>query len=418
MPIYKSTLVAILLCLLLFPFTNFGQSRTLDYYIDQGLKNSPLLKEYANQLSSLEFERKLIKANYVPQVSIVTNNSVSPVINGKGYDETITNTGNYSTVLSANKTFVGPGNLTTQLKAVDLQNDSSVINSKISEQDLRRTITNQFITAYGEQQQLLNNERISKLLQQEDVILKKLTQNNIYRQTDYLTFLVTLKQQDLQLRQLRIQYQTDFANLNYVCGLFDTSANETTLKDPGLILLPLPDPYVSIYFKKYLVDSLRLQNEMSLINLNYRPKLNVFGDAGYMSTQFYSNPDNLGFSVGLNASVPIFDGHRRRFNLQKIRLLEDTRMHYASFFKVQYDQLIAQYMQQLRSTEALVADIQEQVNYTEGLIDVNKKLLQTGDVKISDFVIAINNYLTAQYLITQNRIGLLQIINQINYYSR
>jgi hypothetical protein len=66
----------------------------------------------------------------------------------------------------------------------------------------------------------------------------------------------------------------------------------------------------------------------------------------------------------------------------------------------------------------LIEEISSQIKYAEGLIDVNKKLLQTGDVKIADLVIAINNYLTAKSLLAQNRVNSMQIINQINYWNR
>jgi hypothetical protein len=45
-------------------------------------------------------------------------------------------------------------------------------------------------------------------------------------------------------------------------------------------------------------------------------------------------------------------------------------------------------------------------------------LLETGDARIADLVIALNNYLTAKNLLTQNTVSRLQIINQINYWNR
>jgi hypothetical protein len=58
------------------------------------------------------------------------------------------------------------------------------------------------------------------------------------------------------------------------------------------------------------------------------------------------------------------------------------------------------------------------VRYAQGLIDVNGKLLRTGDARITDFIIAINNYLAAKNLLTQNNISRMQIINQLNYWNR
>ncbi|MBS1586044.1 MAG: TolC family protein [Bacteroidetes bacterium] len=407
-----------ILLLLIFTQTGFSQTKDLEFYVKTGLQNSPLLKEYRNQISSNRIDSQLIISAYAPQVNAATNNVYAPVINGIGYDAAITNIGSYSALVSANKMIVSKNRLNTQFRAVGLQSDSTINTAKISEQDLKRTIIAQYITTYGDQQQLSNNSQINKVLSEEDVILKKLSQNNIYRQSDYLTFLVTYKQQALQLKQLQIQYQTDFANLNYLCGIFDTSANTTVLAEPDVNMRPLLSADASIYFNRYTIDSLRLRNDIALINLDYRPKLSVFGDAGLVSSQLSTIYKNYGFSLGFNISVPIFDGNRRKLNIQKVKLLENTRTNYKDFFEMQYKQQIAQYLQALNATEGLIDDIKEQVKYTKGLIDVNGKLLQTGDVKISDFVLAINNYLTAQYMITQNSVSRLQIINQINYWNR
>jgi outer membrane protein TolC len=413
----KNWLLVVFILLFLKVGIVHAQQKSLDHYLAQGLIRSPLLKEYRNNIASNYIDTQLVKANYKPQVNAISNHLFVPAVNGIGYDEAVT-TETHTALLSANKTFVGKKNLYTQYHAIGLQSDSTINTSRISEQDLKRTITTQYITAYGDQQQLLNYIKINNLLREEEAILKKLAQNNIYKQADYLAFLVTYNQQDLQLKQLRIQYQTDFANLNYLCGLFDTSAIETVLAGPSLELKPLPDPSLSVYFYKYAIDSMRLQNDIALVNLSYRPKLSVSGDAGFSTSQLNAIYKNFGFSIGVNLSVPIYDGHKRQLSIRKIELQENTRINYRAFFIAQYNQQIAQYMQQLRSTEGLVHDIREQVKYTEGLITVNRRLMQTGDVKIADYIIAINNYLTAQYLVTQNIISRFQIINQINYWSR
>jgi len=72
-------------------------------------------------------------------------------------------------------------------------------------------------------QQLQFNRMFISLLQKEESLLKDLTEKNVYRQTDYLAFLVTLKQQGLQLKQLEIQFQNDYGTLNYLAGIVDTT---------------------------------------------------------------------------------------------------------------------------------------------------------------------------------------------------
>ena len=48
----------------------FAQQRTLDFYIGEGLKNSPLLKDYSLQIASNGIDSLKVKAAFLPQVNL------------------------------------------------------------------------------------------------------------------------------------------------------------------------------------------------------------------------------------------------------------------------------------------------------------------------------------------------------------
>ena len=85
---------------------------------------------------------------------------------------------------------------------------------------------------------------------------------------------------------------------------------------------------------------------------------------------------------------------------------------------MQYQQQIAQLYKQLNAIQQVINEAESQLKYNEALIEANKKLLETGDVHMPDYILAIGNYLTTKNIITQNNIGKLQILNQINYWNR
>jgi len=392
-----------------------AQDRDLDYYLSEARGNSPLLKDYQNQQLSNSVDSQLVRAAYLPQVNGISNNSYAPVIGGWGYDNAITNGGQLSAQVQATKTFVGKNNLATQLQSLSLNGKTIGNAAMIASKDLKKTVTAQYVTAYGDMVVVRFNKEILALLQKEEIILKGLTQANIYRQSDYLTFYVTLQQQQLLLRQSEIQLKNDLAMLNYLCGIVDTAVRD--LPDPQLKLSVLPEVYSSVFYQQYTIDSLKNINQHSLINYGYRPKLNAFADAGYISSYPFSLVKNFGTSFGFSVTVPIYDGHQRQIKYKKIDIAERTRTGYRDFFLRQYDQQIAQLTQQLRATESLIEEINGQIKYSNALIDVNAKLLETGNVRITDLVLAINTYLNARNLLNQNYIGRLQIINQINYWE-
>ena len=74
--------------------------------------------------------------------------------------------------------------------------------------------------------------------------------------------------------------------------------------------------------------------------------------------------------------------------------------------------------QKLNQHLALEKQLQSQLVVTDALIDAYKKLLLTGDVQITDYVIAIGNLITINNTISQNNINKLQTINEINYWSK
>src|SRR6478735_816111 len=394
----------------------FAQPKNLDYFIEQGIQNSPLIKETNNNILLNRIDSLRILATYKPQVNAVSNNTYAPVIHGYGYDPIITNIRNFNEQVSASKTFVGKRNLQIQFNGIQLLNDSLSIAGKIMEQDLRRTIIAAYIAAYGSWRQYNFNNEIYSLLSNEEGILKKLTQSGVYRQTDYLTFLVTLQQQHLAITQARQQYQNDFAQLNYICGLFDTSF--TPLDSPHVALQQLPDYNNSIFFRKFVTDSLLLKNATEQVGLAYKPRLSVSADGGYVSSLTITPYKNFGFSAGLNLIIPIYDGNQRRIQYQRLNILEQTRAYNRYFFSTQYQQQVAQLSQQLQTTGQVINETNEQLKYVQALIEANQKLLVTGDVRIADYIIAISNYLNAQNAITQNVIRQFQIITQINYWNK
>jgi Outer membrane efflux protein len=395
---------------------SLAQKKNLDYFVNQALTGSPLLKDFQNQQLSLALDSQLFRASLRPQVNGISNNSYAPVIAGYGYDGAITNGAQVSALVSVNKTFLNSKSIASQIYNLQIQSQAAANNIKISEQDLKKMIADQYIVTYGEQLQIDFNNHINELLKNEDSLLRELTQKNVYRQTDYLAFAVTRQQQLLNTSQLTIQYKFDYAALNYLAGIVDTL--NTQLQDPQSNPATFGDFTASVFYRQFELDSLKLINDRSLVDISYRPKVNAFADAGYNSTLAYTPYKNFGTSIGLSLSIPIYDGKQRKIQYSKIDVQERTRLSRRDFFIQQHHQQILQLLQQLNETDKLIEQIDKQVKYTETLITVNERLMATGDIRLTDFILTLNNYLNAKNLVTQNYASRLKIINQLNYWAR
>ena len=92
------------------------------------------------------------------------------------------------------------------MQNIKLQSDSVRHVGEVSLLELKRLIIDQYITAYTAQQQAQFDQEIFSLLKKEEVLLKQLTRSNLYKQTEYLTFLVTLQQQQLAKLAIGLHY--------------------------------------------------------------------------------------------------------------------------------------------------------------------------------------------------------------------
>ena len=392
----------------------FSQEKDLFYFIDKARTNSPLLADYQNQIKISTLDSLLNRATYKTQVAANLNANYAPVINGYGYDTALSNGQAVSALVGFNQRILGKGQINSQAESFKLIKDALIINKKVAVKDLDKSIIAQYITAFGTEKQMVFNDKVTSLLKEEELILKKLTKSSIYKQTDYLIFNATIKQQELKALQLKQQYQNDLALLNYLTGEKDTTL--VKLKAPDLNIKS-DSEQGNIFLKQYETDSLKIKNADKLIDNNYKPSISLLGDAGYNSSFIYQGYKNFGFSVGVGVNVPIYDGNQRSLQHQKNSMALATNESYTQNFKRQYQQQLFLLNQKFHQSIETNKMLQSQLVVAEALIEANKKLLLSGDAQITEYIIALSNLISIQDAIAQNSVNNLQTINEINYWK-
>lgn len=392
-----------------------AQQKGINYFLEQAKINSPLLNDYQNQIQILLLDSVKLRAGLLPQVNASSNLMYAPVIKGVGYDAAITNGQLVSGLITVSKEISTKARLNTLVKSLQLSKDSLGNQRALSILDLEKSISTQYITTLGNQEQLVLSKEVLNLLQTQDDLLKKLTQSSVFKQTDYLTFKVNLEQQLLNVLQNQNQYKNDFMALNYLSGITDTSTYQ--LEALPLQRIEIPQFENSLIYKKYSIDSAKSVNALNLLALNYRPKLNVFTDAGYQSSLPKQAYKNFGWSAGLNLTIPIYDGGLKKLSTNQININQQTQSRYRNFYKSQYQQQKIQLQQMIIQYDQLINSAQKQLGFSKTLIDANALQLKTGDVKMSDYLLSVNNYLNLRVNIIQNKINQLQSINQLHYFT-
>jgi outer membrane protein TolC len=403
--------------LILFIFTYFLQaySQTLDFYLEKGLQNSPLLKDYQNQISSATFDSLIVIATQKPQINANGTIYYAPVFNNNinGYDQVITNGGAYSTTIGVQQYIFNKKTLANKYSSIQLQKQSLTNVSKLSANELKRAITNQYIIIFSDNSDISFNQKFLKLMQDENEIMKTLVKQGIYRQTDYLSLLIETQSQEILVNQLMAQMTKDVHLINQLSGINDTGQNKFNL--PVLIKKDQADLAFSPLFKQYTIDSLKIINEKYAVDVRYRPKINWTVDAGFLSSALSAFYQHYGFSAGLNISIPIYDGRQRMLDYQKLAIEENTRENYKSFFTNQYHQQVNQINNDLSANKTVIMQLSLQLKSSEDLISLAKAQLNNGNMPITEFINAAKNYITINKSLSQSKLKELQLINELNY---
>jgi len=393
---------------------NAQSKNTLSYFLEVAKTNSPVLNDLNNQVMSNRIDSLKLKTTYGFIVTGEVNAGYSPNIKGWGYDSALTNGQSLFAGVRVAKEFISRNNLNTKLAGINASIAQVLAQKYISLQTLNKQITDQYIATYASQQQYNLSKEIIHLLNQEDIVLKKLTQAAVFKQTDYLTFKVTLQQNELTLEQQKADWQNNYSLLKYLSGIVDDTF-EPVEKPSFTETLNQTSFDESIYAKAFQADSLKLKNDAKIIEYNYKPKITAFSDSGYQSSFALTPYKNFGMSVGVGVTIPIYDGHQKKMLLQQNQLSLDTRKKYLEQTQRQYQQQILQVNNQMEQYDKMINKANEQITYAKTLVEANTKQLPTGDVRMVDFILSINNLLSLKGNIIQYNTTLFNLKNQLQY---
>ena len=129
----------------------------------------------------------------MPQVSYNGLLYYAPVINGIGYSEVITNISNITSVAYVSQRIFNQKVIEAQYSKYAIQNQTLRISSKITENDLKKAITLQYLTACSVSNDIHFNRELLASSKDEELILKQLVEKGHYKQVDYYSFMVELK---------------------------------------------------------------------------------------------------------------------------------------------------------------------------------------------------------------------------------
>lgn len=404
---------ALFLLLLVISLALYSQEHPLEFYILQGTANNPVLKDLSNRIRSNQYDSLIARASYLPQVNFNGMMMYAPVVNSWGYSDVITNGQQLIGTVNVNQQIFNGKTREANYNKMGLENRSLENARNLSTNELKKAITAQYLTAYSAQAESSFQGNILVTLKEMEKVLQIWVEKGIYRQTDFLSLKVEIMQLERNIRDLELQYRKEFSNLNQICGISDTALYKLEL--PVVNEPPGREQVNSPLFKRFVIDSLRIQAEKVLIDRRYKPNVAWFSDGGMVNNEPAYIYQNFGVSFGLSMTLPVYDGNQRKLNYGKLRVEEETRKNYLDFFKMQYSTQLKQLSDELARVKSLSGDNEKQVDLLKQLVEQEKILLNSGTLPITDYILALKNLIVAIHDRVQYQIRAQYILNEINF---
>lgn len=411
----------------------FGQKQLSDF-IDQAFQNSPLLKTNNIQSQANELEaQRTIAALTKPLIGAEANYLLAPVYSNDvrnsgfklnpaktitdyyGYDLSATNGGLYRGIISLDQPLFNKQRMSVANEQLSVQNEILNNNSNLNKHELEKLVTDQYILCLQDVHQREAVTRIADIIRQQINITKKLSANGLAKQSDYKVLEIELKQQETNIQSLRNSYKVHLLELYSICGMPDTAI--VNLAAVNLNLTNSADVNNSGFVKQYQLDSLNLSVSQKLFNTQYKPIVSLYSSAGLNAVYAPDMYKRLGWQVGIRFTQKFFDGHQKKLNDQKTKLLQQTTAINSDFFNQKNKSRKNALLQTIRSIDEQLQSIQQQISDYDTLLSYYQKQIINGQSSVIDYITVLRSNAALQF----NRIALqtnrLIAVNNYNYWN-
>lgn len=410
---------------------NVNAQYNLTYYLSNAFQNSPILNENKNksQVNQLEMER--LKALYFsPKIGITANYMFSPILskdnnktsialnsngatNYYGYDLGASNGGRYQALVEITQPLFNRKLYeiaTKQLNIASQLNENSV---NISKHDIEKIVTDQYILCLQNRKEINYADTMMKLLTTQKTILEKLVMSSIYKQSDLTLLNIEYQNFLSQLTTYKANYHRNLMDLNIICGINDTT--NVRLDDAELTLNN--KTFASNFLEKYRLDSLGLIAQLNVLELKYKPQLNLFANAGLNAVYAPTIPNRFGMSAGLSFTYNFYDGNQKLINRKKIQVLGTTVSFYKENFVKQNHIRKSKILAEIQSYYDRIAVAEQQLKDYESVLNSYKREFLSGQLSVINYIMVLKNMASINRDYTLLFSQQQSLINAYNYWN-
>ncbi|GAB4038528.1 TolC family protein [Spirosoma gilvum] len=395
----------------------FGQDtlvhRNLAYYLDQGMMNSPLLKDNLNTIVLNRLDSLLNIAINKPYVQAIGQYLYAPAGANWGYDVSATNGGAFTGLIQANRNLLYRRNLRIQNNLNSALRDSLVNTVRINQNDLQKSIVDLYLTAFQDYQQMVIFGDLYQILSRQNEVLKELLRKALFNQSDYLAFRVDWQQSEVNYEGAKVQFLQDILALNTLCNIPETGL--VRLEKPDLALQARFTLDDNPYLLRYRYDSVIVERNRRMVDIFYRPSLDLVANAGTNAISADLITRRFGYSIGLNFTMPIYNGNQRKLQYQKFDVSQIIIRNYRAQYLNRFNLQLRTVNEQLRVNQNLITITEQQNTDVENLLTISQARLYRGDISAIDYLLIVQRYLNSKLTLNQLIIQRQRFINTFNY---
>jgi len=391
--------IAILILLAFMMNTVQAQKRSLDFYLGKAKAFSPLVNQAQNENKIVGLDLELMKSILLrPEINVEASVLFAPIIshdnkkyrfepvsngatNYAGYDMALTDGGQYQSVVSLNQPLFNGSNLKAYSDKADVTRRINENRISLTEHELEKIVSHQYILCLKAQRSADMNVALLKELEDQLLIMQRLVENAIYKQSDLMLMQIEYENYKLSYESSLSDFKNNLYALNLLCGITDTSTVELKEIEPQL---KNTSTNSSEFLNSFRLDSLNITKEQAINDLKYQPQVNFFANAG-LNAVYVPAFNRFGVSTGLSLSWNIFDGNQQKIQKQKTNINLLTLDFEKQNFITQQEINKNNISNQIASLDKRILLTDTQLSKYDQLLKLYHVQLTQGEISVIDF---------------------------------
>lgn len=388
-------LVTIIILVLLLD-TVQAQKRDLDYYIIKAKSFSPLINQALNENKIVGLDLELMKSILTkPEINLEANVIFAPIIshddnkyrfepvsngatNYLGYDLASTDGGQYQSVISLKQPLFKRSNIKIYLTKANIARQINDNRISLTSHELEKIVSHQYILCLKAKKSADISFELLKKLEDQLLVMQKLVENAIYKQSDLMLMQIELENYKLNYETFRSEFNNNLYDLNLLSGINDTASVD--IQELNL-QLKKNNTVSSEFLNSYFLDSIKINSEQTISDLKYKPQINFFANAG-LNAVYLPTINRLGFSTGFSFSWNIFDGNQHKIQQKKSNFNVLTVNFEKQNFMTQQEINKNNILSHISSLGKRILLTDNQINNYDQLLKVYFSQLKLGEISI------------------------------------